>query len=189
MNSTTQKTRANKARKAGDNIVAKELDNDEALLLKGQDVGYVRTLREMEKKRIGRLEQTLQFGGEGGHTVFVDDAETAKNFKPEEYFDTPEELLERRENRVRKVQIENGELDGVLVKEDVEDEVERRRLENMRRKKEKRRELAYRELMARMEREKDFAKMEREMEEQTARMKKGAAKNGKANRWNQERKR
>lgn len=189
MNSTTQKTRANKARKAGNNIVAKELDNDEALLLKGQDVGYVRTLREMEKKRIERLEQTLQFGGEGGHTVFVDDAEQAKGFKPEEYFDTPEELLERRDNRVRREQILKGELDGILVKEDVEDEVERRREENLRRKKEKRREAAYRELMARMEREKDFAKMEQEMDEQRARMGKGASKNGKKGRWNQERKR
>lgn len=42
--------------------------------------------------------------------MFVDDAKEAKAFKPEEYFETPAELLGRAHNRPREAQLEQAEL-------------------------------------------------------------------------------
>ena len=57
-----------------------------------------------------RLKTSLHLIGvepEGGrkHTVYVDSAAEARAFKPEEYFQTPVELLGRAHNRPRESQL------------------------------------------------------------------------------------
>ena len=138
------------------------LENDVVKVMKTQDAGYIRVLGGEERAKIRGLEEGLGFIGEGGgrdrHTVFVDDEEEAKNFDAVEYFGTVEGVVERGWNRLRKEQIP-------IVKEE---EVEGEKKERVKMAKERRQK--YRELEARMRRLKDLEKMEREVDEQKARM-------------------
>jgi U3 small nucleolar RNA-associated protein 11 len=47
------------------------------------------------------------------HTVFVDSVAEAKSFKPEEYFQTPVELLNRSFNRPKEKQLMDASLPDV----------------------------------------------------------------------------
>lgn len=80
---------------------------DAVKLLKTQDAGYVKTLSSVGKKQIERLESELLLKSSGKHTVFVDTEKQAVKFNPAEFFDTDEALVERRENRLRKSQLED----------------------------------------------------------------------------------
>ena len=91
-------------------------------LLKTQDANYVRTMRMNEALKIEKQKNQLDFGARGSHTVFVDSVEDQKNFKPEEYFDTDKSMVNRRENRLRNLDLEK--LERVVNVEDVD--VERR---------------------------------------------------------------
>jgi U3 small nucleolar RNA-associated protein 11 len=138
------------------------LDNDVVKVMKTQDAGYIRVLAGQERAKIRELEEGLGFIGEGGggerHTVFVDGEEEARSFDAKTFFDTEEGLVERGWNRLRREQIP-------LVREE---EVETAKKERVKMAKERRQK--YRELEARMRRLKDLEKMEREVEEQKARM-------------------
>lgn len=198
MTSTTQK-----AGKVARNTAAKEMQQDEVKLLKTQDAGYIRMQAQQERRKIEGLENRLGagFAGEGEHTVFVEDEGEAKGFDPASWFNTPEELLERRQNRVTNEMLKDGRLKNVVdavetetgvIKSDrpmTEEEKRIRRKEEAEMKKRQRmREREYRELKARMERERDLKRVEMELEEQRAKMGKGASQGAK-NKWAKERKR
>lgn len=56
-----------------------------------------------------RLKSSLHFiglGQQNKHTVFVDSAKEAADFKPAKFFDTPAELLGRTYNRPRNAQLQ-----------------------------------------------------------------------------------
>ena len=77
------------------------------------------TAQKVERLRaslhfIGAPDQAVPQGASGGctsgrgaahHTVFVDGEEEARQFRPEEFFDTPAELLGRAFNRPRTAQL------------------------------------------------------------------------------------
>lgn len=170
---------------------AKVLTPGEVTLLKTQDAGYLRVQSDRERKAIEGLEARLAFEAEGKHTVFVDEVEQAKSFKPEEFFGTHENLVHRRFNRPRIEQLAEvgfGDDTAALREKDPEEAEARRRAEKRERSKlAKGREQAYKELEARMKREKDLKKLERELEMQRARMVKGG--NATKNKHNKFRKR
>ncbi|KAI5781815.1 small-subunit processome [Geopyxis carbonaria] len=160
------------------------LSNEQTLLLKTQDAGYLRTQAVMERRKIEALEEKLAFvGGEkkGGHTVFVNTVDEAKTLKPEEYFDTHPEMLGRQWNRMRTSQLAAGA--GIGKKEGEEADVEAKDKKKMAKEREK----SYRELEARMKREEDLRKVERELELQRQRMGKGNTTT--KNKWAKVRKR
>lgn len=154
---------------------------DVAKLLKTQDAGYVRTQAAVERRAVEKLEEKLGFmdsgtaaGLSGKHTVFVDDERQAKHFDVEKYFDTHEELLDRRFNRPRMEQLMR--VDGAGKKVDGEPgEVRKKKSgRNTEEKKmAKRREEMYKELEGRMKRVAELRAAERELELQRARMGKG----------------
>jgi U3 small nucleolar RNA-associated protein 11 len=133
------------------------LTNDQAKLLKTQDSGYIRTLTNSERRKIDKLESEVMFQSNGSHTVFVDSEESAEAFSPAKYFDTDESLLNRRENRLRKSQLENG-----VLEERVVDEKERL--------------LKFKELDQRLDRQNDLTTVQLEMDLQRELMKKGDKK-------------
>jgi len=101
----------------------KELSDQELQVLRTQDIGYLYTALQKEKKEIQQLEAELAVQeidresssghGEGStpakgkHTVFVDDEEELDSFSTAKYFDTPEDLLGRKYNRLKTEQL-NG---------------------------------------------------------------------------------
>ncbi|KAI5858788.1 small-subunit processome [Tricharina praecox] len=186
---TSARTRDGGVRVA-DRDTAKVLTPGEVMLLKTQDAGYLRVQRDRERRAIESLEGRLAFEAEGKHTVFVEEVEQARKFKPEEFFGTHEDLVDRRFNRPRIEQLAEGGFGEDVVKggEDPEEAEARRRAEKRERSKlAKGREQAYKELEARMKREKDLKKLEREQEMQRARMVKGG--NATINKHNKVRKR
>jgi len=181
------------------------LSNDVVKLLKTQDAGYVRLQSAVERKKIERLEERLVLkdkgegaGGGGKHVVFVDGKEEARGFRPEVYFGTTKEMVERGFNRMRKEQVEEIEAKKKAAEEklrkrrksagDIEAEKARRKEEALaKRKLQKAREGKERELEARKHREAELKQAEREMELQRARMGKGGMV--KKNKWARVRKR
>ena len=73
--------------------VLQEIERLEALL-------SVQQVSEMSNKRKGNEERISK------HTVFVDDEEELETFSTSEYFDTPDELIERKHNRLTKSQLQ-----------------------------------------------------------------------------------
>ncbi|PUU78489.1 small-subunit processome [Tuber borchii] len=183
------------------------LSNDVVKLLKTQDAGYVRLQSAVERKKIEKLEERLvlkdkseDVGAGAGrkHVVFVDGEEEARGFRPEVYFGTTKEMVERRFNRMRKEQIEEIEAKKKAAEEkmrkgrkstgEIEAEKAKRKEEALaRRKLQKAREGKERELEARRHREAELKQAEREMELQRARMGKGGMV--KKNKWARVRKR
>ena len=150
------------------------LPQDAVKLLKTQDAGYIRVQAEMERRKIEDLEGRLAFvagGAKKKHTVFVEAELEAKRFDAAEFFDTHPDLVDRGFNRPKLEQLAAGGFG--------EDSGEGREEKRLRSKLAKSREQSYKELEARMKREKDLHKLERESELQRARMGKGstAAKN------------
>ncbi|KAI5817721.1 small-subunit processome [Pyronema omphalodes] len=171
-----------------------ELSVEQVKLLKTQDAGYVRLQAEMERRKIEQLENKLVFAdGEGvkrKHTVFVESKEQARDFDTAQFFGTHQELVDRAYNRPRLEQLAQGGFgEQQKIKGEDEADAEWRRKED---KKERvamarGREQAYKELEARMKREKDLLETDRALELQRAKMGKGAAT--KSNKWAKTRKR
>lgn len=117
-------------------------------LMKTQDVGYLKLKTQAEKKKIERMQQSLHMLGvpvKRQHVVFVEDKSELVNFDAAEYFDTPNELLDRTYNRPKNLQLEDPSiLSTTLNPGSVEGSVA---------KSEKRRLQLYKELLQRRERE------------------------------------
>ncbi|CAN6665178.1 U3 small nucleolar RNA-associated protein 11 [Trichomonascus vanleenenianus] len=137
------------------------LSNDAAKLLKTQDFGYVKTLSSVEAKKIEKLEADVLFEGEGKHTVFVDDEDSAKSFSALKYFDTDASMLYRRDNRLRKSQM---------------DDLPNGPTKTTARKNEKQKLAKLKELEQRMNRQAELRKVQQEMDLQRELMKKGPKK-------------
>lgn len=157
------------------------LSVDQVKLLKSQDANYVRTMRLNEALKIEKQKAGLDFGAGGTHTVFVDSVQEQTNFRPEVYFDTDATMLERRENRVRTLELEL--MDRVVNAGDLD-------MERLQEKKVK----LFKLLKRRMEREKQLREVEERMETTRELMKKGSKKktivDGKPRyKWKNERKR
>lgn len=136
------------------------LSNDAAKLLKTQDEGYVRTQLGRERKVIERLQGEVIVAGKGKHTVFVDSEEDAKKFSAARFFDTDKSMVNRRQNRLRKSQLERG-ISNKTLDDNVEEEITKKRLEKLI------------ELDQRMDREVELVKVKQQMDLQRELMKKG----------------
>jgi len=91
------------------------LTNDEVLLLKTQDTGYLTTIAQREAKKIEKeLKESSTFKSSGKHTVFVSSKEELETFDPVKYFDTDASLLYNRENRLRLRQLGGKSGDGKM---------------------------------------------------------------------------
>jgi U3 small nucleolar RNA-associated protein 11 len=142
------------------------LSNGAAKLLKTQDSRYVRTLTSTESKKIEKLESGLMFPSNGNHTVFVDSSDQARKFSVAEHFNTDPSLVDRRENRLTKDQLENEEFmteSKQLTEYDIK---------TMNKKKMS----SYKELDQRNARKDELSKVQQQMDLQRELMKKGDKK-------------
>lgn len=144
------------------------LTMDQVKLLKTQDSNYVRTLRQMELKKLERSSKELMFKSSGNHTVFVDDNKEMRDFSPEQYFKTTTEMLKRRENRLTKDQLSSNQ--GEYLNLNSEDVVMPK--ESLEKKKLKK----YKLVQQRLEREKQLKQVQQRMDIQREVMKKGSKK-------------
>lgn len=137
---------------------------DQVKLLKTQDSNYIRTMRLNELRKIEKQRETLAFKAQGKHTVFVDNKEQQQQFKPEEFFNTDKDLLNRRENRLTIDQLEsNKKIVNNM------DEIVRERLNEKKVK-------LYKALKSRLEKERQLKEVGNRMEQQKELMKKGNKK-------------
>ncbi|VDM24431.1 unnamed protein product [Toxocara canis] len=108
-----------------------------------KDLKYVRHRLNIENKKIEKLKATLHFAdlgvGSNQHTIFVDTEEEAKKFDPIQYFDTPQQLIDRRYNRPRTSTLKKHSVMNALSKADVQMADRERRAQ-------------YKELLKRMQR-------------------------------------
>lgn len=164
--------------KKGPALSGDALTADAVKLLKTQDSSYVQTHLSTEKKNIERLEKSLTFSSQGKHTVFVDSDAAADAFSAEKFFDTDKKLLNRRENRLRRRQLERQ--GGIVLGTDSEAGLAVASNKATTLDKEKKHELnkqrlaKYKELEQRMQRETELLKVKKEMDLQRELMKKGA---------------
>lgn len=164
--------------KKGPAASANGLTADAVKLLKTQDSSYVQTHLSHEQNNIKRLENDLIFGSVGNHTIFVDSEKQADEFKPEEYFDTDKKLLNRRENRLRRRQLERqggivigtDSASGIAVADSKSTTLDATHQKDLNKK----RLAKYQELEQRMEREAQLLKVKKEMDLQRELLKKGA---------------
>lgn len=88
---------------------ANKYSQDELRLMKTQDIKYLTMKERTDAEKVRKMKAELHLIGvnpsERKHVVFVDSKEEAESFKPEEYFDTPAELLGRTFNRPRESQL------------------------------------------------------------------------------------
>ncbi|KAJ1971493.1 hypothetical protein H4R34_005726, partial [Dimargaris verticillata] len=92
-----------------------DLTDELARLIHTQDLQYVQTQRQIERKKIERLQHALHIVQEDQvepstqttpkHTVFVDDTEALATFDPAEHFNTVPELVGRSYNRPTREQL------------------------------------------------------------------------------------
>lgn len=167
---TSSKTRDGGIRVA-DRPDSEALPQDADKLLKTQDAGYIRVQAEMKRRKIEGLEGRLTFvagGAKKKHIVFVQEEAEARGFDAAVFFDTHPDLVERGFNRPRLAQLADGGF-------------------GERSKMAKSREQSYKELEARMKREADLRRLEREGELQRARM--GKSGTATKNKWATVRKR
>lgn len=136
----------------------------QALLLKTQDVSYIRTVRTNEQARIAREKQALAPKAVGKHTVFVDSADAAREFDPAQHFNTDESLISRRENRLRMDQLQLDKPLAKLLDADTRAQLQKDRMRQLQ------------QLKQRVEREKELREVELRMEYANEVMKKGAKK-------------
>lgn len=88
-----------------------EYTQEQIMLMKTQDKKYVEMKAQVERNRCDRLRATLHNLGEGPankHIVFVDGEAQKKDFDASEYFDTPQDYLDRSFHRPRRSQLEAG---------------------------------------------------------------------------------
>lgn len=178
--------------KKGPVFTKNTLSADAVKLLKTQDSAYIQTNISKEKKAIERLEaETSTFFNKGTtstgkHTVFVDSEQEAKTFDPVKYFDTDKKLLKRRENRLRKSQLEEtapataDDVRGIVVGTDsragltLKDSKSTRFDEKTQMEMNKRKLAKLTELQQRLERETELAKVKNVMDMSRELLKKGA---------------
>ncbi|KAJ2487820.1 hypothetical protein IWW37_005080 [Coemansia sp. RSA 2050] len=82
-------------------------------LMDTQDVTYVKMQRDINKKKIEKLQQDLHIVEDEDsvrHTVFVDDKQMVKEFDAAKHFGTTEEFVSRRHNRPREEALEAAEI-------------------------------------------------------------------------------
>ncbi|GAX80942.1 hypothetical protein CEUSTIGMA_g8377.t1 [Chlamydomonas eustigma] len=153
----------------GRRTVQNKYSQEQLMLMKTQDVKYLLLKERTETEKVKRLQASLHLIGmepaEGlrKHTVFVDSAAEARALKPEEYFDTPAELLGRSHNRprVRQMLVEGlPEASGPVAS---------RRLKLI----EKKKQSAYKELLERADRQGKVARTASLMAYEKATMGKG----------------
>ncbi len=177
----------------------KALSHDAVKLLKTQDAGYLRTMAQKARKERERLEEDYLLGegrgvrvlGQGAeakereHTIFVESREEQQDFRPEKWFGTTEEGLNKVYNRPRAVEIyhsqrsdddggaDKGNSEAVKAKSKraVEAELQARKDRKALRRLHKRAEEARRHrLEAAKVRERNLIAAERELDLQRARM-------------------
>ncbi|KAJ2022456.1 hypothetical protein GGI06_001807 [Coemansia sp. S85] len=91
----------------------KALPADIQKLMDTQDVTYVKMQRDINKKKIEKLQQDLHIVDDEDsvrHTVFVDDKQMVKEFDAAKHFGTTEEFVGRRHNRPREKVLEAAEI-------------------------------------------------------------------------------
>lgn len=158
------------------------LNMDQVKLLKTQDSNYVRTLRQMEKKKMERKSNELLFESNGKHTVFVDNRTDMEDFTPEKYFNTTTDMVNRRENRLTKDQ---------LMSNNIFDSQNTLHTESLNKKKLKK----YKAVKSHLDRESQLSAVQQRMDLQREVMKKGSKKkvadvSGKVSfKWKKQRKR
>lgn len=165
------------------------LDQETVKLFKTQDAGYLRTMSGIEQKKIKKLEEELAFFGSDvigtrrrKHIVFVEDEDQMMQLEPAQYFDTHPDLVDRHFNRPRLRQLAEAATRKTTTKST---DGELKSIGP--RKMSKERDAKYKELEARMKRQKGLQKVERETELQRARMQKGSMVG--RNKWARVRKR
>ncbi|KAF9165090.1 UTP11-like, U3 small nucleolar ribonucleoprotein [Actinomortierella ambigua] len=150
-----------------------KFSHDFLKLLNTQDLNYVTHQRDIGRKRIERLQQSLVLMDEDvhdefedeettmqkesktatipkNHIVFVDNEEELKTFDAAKHFDTAPELVHRKFNRPRKDQLKKELVLSSLEKAEIK-------------KAAKEREKKLSELAQRMKREETMSKLEQEM--------------------------
>ncbi|CDH60699.1 probable u3 small nucleolar rna-associatedprotein 11 [Lichtheimia corymbifera JMRC:FSU:9682] len=156
-----------------------QLPDEMVQLMKSQDKNYIRLHRDISKKKMERLRDSLHFIDQdedeedededeaptkkSNHVVFVDSQEEAKQFDPVKHLDTVPDLVNRKFNRPR---IETLKKNPILAPENATSLKEWK----------KEREAKYKEFTARDKRETDLSRVERELEIQKALRSKGARK-------------
>ncbi|SCU94729.1 LADA_0G10726g1_1 [Lachancea dasiensis] len=160
------------------------LSTEQVKLLKSQDANYVRTLRQNERQLLERQTQNTMFKSKGAHTVFVDDQDELRSFDPAEYFQTTQDMLGRRENRLTRDQLSSQALQAGVKQLGLDSEtLERKKLKKLR------------QLQQHQDREKQLSGVLQRMEMEREGMKKGSKKkiqdtNGNvAFKWKKQRKR
>lgn len=142
------------------------LDMDQVKLLKTQDSNYIRTLRQVELKKLQRDKQLIGYKSQSKHTVFVDDQDSMRDFKAENYFKTTKEFLDRPENRLTVDQLTSqnlnvGDSESLLMPKE---SLDKKRLKKIK------------QVKLHMEREKQLNQIQQRMDSQRERMKKGSKK-------------
>ncbi|KAI9276631.1 small-subunit processome [Umbelopsis sp. AD052] len=165
-------------------------------MLKSQDKNYIKTQREISKKKMQRLQESLHFiddqdmdeedmlagfSDEGedeeeeeqnqkskksNHVVFVDTEEEVKKFNPAKHLNTLPELVNRKFNRPTVDTLKKNVIANASVDSDDENEKEMKKARRMK----------YKELASRIVREQQLSKAEREIEIQRAIQSKGKKK-------------
>ncbi|KAJ2004496.1 hypothetical protein GGI04_002218 [Coemansia thaxteri] len=89
------------------------LSADIQKLMDTQDVTYVKMQRDINKRKIEKLQQELHIidDAQASHTVFVDTKQMVREFDPAKHFDTPEEFVARKHNRPTVQVLEAAEID------------------------------------------------------------------------------
>mmetsp|Transcript_20769 Transcript_20769/g.62111 ORF Transcript_20769/g.62111 Transcript_20769/m.62111 type:complete len:259 (-) Transcript_20769:332-1108(-) len=109
-----QKARTKDGVHKGALTVANKYSQEELRLMKTQDVKYLARQARVESEKLLKLQSSLHLIGvkpkERKHTVFVESHGEMREFKPEEYFDTPAELLDRDFNRPKTSQLAEAQL-------------------------------------------------------------------------------
>ncbi|KAF9897764.1 UTP11-like, U3 small nucleolar ribonucleoprotein [Lobosporangium transversale] len=156
-----------------------KFSHDFLKLLSTQDLNYVTQQRDIGRKRIERMQQSMvllddvgdapgEFGDDDeepsgslnsgsssiqkpkNHIVFVDNEDEVKSFDPAKHFDTAPELVHRKFNRPRTEQLKKQLIAPHVNKAEVKATA-------------KERQQAMKELISRMEREETMSKLEQEM--------------------------
>jgi U3 small nucleolar RNA-associated protein 11 len=98
---------------------SKELDKDTVDLLKTQDLAYIIYKKQIDEKKVEKLQQNVQLVGavpSRSHKIFVDTEEEVQSFDPVEYFETVPELVDQAHNRLTRDQIETMSTNPLLKK-------------------------------------------------------------------------
>ncbi|KAI9030677.1 small-subunit processome [Phycomyces nitens] len=154
-----------------------QLPQEMIQLMKSQDKNYIKLQRDISKKKMEKLQESIHFLDDEideddedeedqvvekktNHIVFVDSEEQVKRFDPAKHLETFPELVNRKFNRPRIDTLRKATFANL------EDKKEIKELKREREKK-------YMELASRAKREEDLARVERELQIQKALQQKG----------------